>query len=69
MRLIRDCIMWLFCRACYAMYVHGPWRIMSGWFGFAILGYAGMYGYSTDWADFRECVQWNADGRPKQPVG
>lgn len=65
MRYARDVFCFAACWLCYASYTRGPWAIMRGRCGNAILPYAGMYAYSRTWADFRECVQWNADGRPR----
>lgn len=64
LKLIRDCALYAFCWACWHVFRNGPWFIMKGRFGFAILPYAGMYAHCETWADFRACVQWNADGRP-----
>jgi hypothetical protein len=66
MRFARDALCFAFCWFCFIAYTRGPWSIMRGEFGFRVLPYAGMYAYSDTWADFRECVQWNADGRPRR---
>lgn len=63
MTLIRDCLMWLLCAACYFIYVKGP-RLPWGW-ELALLPWCGRYAYSTSWADFRETCAWNRAGRPR----
>jgi hypothetical protein len=65
MTLIRDCALWLFCWSCWRTYTWMPFRLCDTRFGFWILSYAGLYAYSTSWADFRETVAWNAAGRPE----
>lgn len=64
MRYARDVFCFVACWLCFMAYTRGPWAVMKGRFGLLILPYAGMYAYSDTWADFRECVQWNRDGRP-----
>ena len=65
MTLIFDCLMWLFCWACWRLYTWMPWPLCDSRFGFWLLPYAGGYAYSTSWADFRETCAWNRAGRPK----
>lgn len=65
MLLVRDCAWWLWCRFAFQAVIWMPFRFSDSRLYFYLLGYAGMYAYSESWKEFRLCVQWNVDGRPK----
>lgn len=64
MTLIKDVCTWLFCAACYYIYLWTPVRLMPLHWELKLLPWAGRYGYAEGWADFRETCAWNRAGRP-----
>jgi hypothetical protein len=64
MIFVRDCLMWLFCWGCWRFYTWCPPILPFGW-ELALLPWAGLYAYSTDWADFRATRAWNRAGSPR----
>jgi len=62
--LFRDCAYFASAFLAYLAYTRGPWSIMRGRAGLALLPMAGMYAYSESWKDFRDAVQWRTGGRP-----
>jgi hypothetical protein len=60
MTALPDCLSWIWCWLCWRA-VCSP--IPLKW-TFPLLPFAGLYAYSTTWADFRETVAWNRAGQP-----
>jgi hypothetical protein len=68
-RFLRDSLWFAVGWAFYQVYTKLPWPMVRGEFGMSLLPMAGLYAYSNTWADFREAVQWNVDGRPRAAKG